>query len=391
MGRPRVNFKDPNAHELIMRAAGADSSYLWTRPLTGVALANTDVDGLAARVAAHLDRNHITYPDQETLVRRCVTGLLVGHLILQGPPGTGKTTLARALADAFEVHLFPSTATSEWSPFHVVGGLRPRKDGGLDSALGVVPQAVLDCAERVRAAEGESPSGDEDGLGATWLLIDEFNRADIDKAIGSLYTLLSSCEPSHLDQTPIDLWFEDGPADRSLWVPARFRILGTMNDLDTSYVSTMSQGLRRRFQFITVGVPSEGATTGSPIAEELTTALAGARASLAETYGVSVGESDDLTSGLGRLQRLVDGLRRPTNNDGWPVGTAQVVDVLKSYLLIGPHHEYALDESVAQRLVGQMTMLSQGQYDTFKTLLQGELLTLSVRELEHVYRPYAVM
>jgi len=388
MGRPRVNFNDPNAHELIMRAAGADSSFLWTRPLTGIALSDTDVDGLVARATAYLDQNHITYPDQETLVRRCVTGLLVGHLILQGPPGTGKTTLARALAEAFNVHLFPSTATSEWSPFHVVGGLRPKKDGGLASALGVVPQAVLDCAERVRTAQDDS---DGDGPDATWLLIDEFNRADIDKAIGSLYTLLSSCEPSHLDQTPIDLWFEDAPSDRSLWVPARFRILGTMNDLDTSYVSTMSQGLRRRFQFITVGVPSEGATAGNPVAVELTTALEGARASLAETYALSVEDSADLTSGLASLQRLVDGLRRPTNNDGWPVGTAQVVDVLKSYLLIGPQHAYALDESVAQRLIGQMTMLSQGQYDTFKTLLQGESLSLSVRELVHVYRPYAVM
>lgn len=389
MGRSSVNYTDPNAHQLIMRAAGGEATYGWTREFTQTALPSTDIDALHHRVTEWLDANHIAYPDQDALVRRCITSLLVGHLILQGPPGTGKTTLARALADAFAVHLFPSTATSEWSPFHVVGGLRPNKDGGLAPTMGIVPRAVLDCAERVRS-EGEPVGPGDPALHATWLLIDEFNRADVDKAIGSLYTLLSSCEPSHLAGTPIDLWFEDEAPNRSLWVPARFRILGTMNDLDTSYVSAMSQGLRRRFQFITVGVPDEGGTAEAPVAGELVTALEGARASLAEAYNMTISDSADLDAGLARLQRLVDGFRRPTGVEGWPLGTAQVVDVLKSYMLTGPAHDYALDEAVAQRLVGQMTMLTQAQYNAFDTLLQNEALSLAGRELRHVYRPYTV-
>ncbi|WP_167736462.1 AAA family ATPase [Nocardioides sp. 1609] len=383
-----MSYTNPNAHQLIIRAAGGETTYAWTRDLTDDVLPNIDVDDLLLRVNTELASHHIVYPNQDALVRRCLTGLLVGHVILQGPPGTGKTTLARALANAFEVHLHPSTATSEWSPFHVVGGLRPTNDGGLSPALGVVPYAVLNCAELTRAhlegTTGSAPVG-------TWLLIDEFNRADIDKAIGSLYTLLSSCEPAHLRDTPIDLWFEDNDPNRQLWVPARFRIIGTMNDLDTGYVSGMSQGLRRRFQFITVGVSDEGATDADPTTQELQSALAGARASLENTYAMTIADSADLTQALQRLQRVVDGLRRPKSGvAGWPVGTAQIVDVLKSYLLSGPENTHSLDEAVTQRLVGQMTMISQGQFETFQTLLTSESLTLAAQELAHLFRPYVV-
>lgn len=396
----------PTTHDIIMRAAGWEPPYAWTKDLTSHGLTSPDMPALQKILSTRLREQNIEFPDEEALLRRCIAALFTGHVVLQGPPGTGKTTLARALAEAFQMQLVPSTATSEWSPFHVVGGLRPNKDGGLVGTLGVVPAAVLDCARRIRAAES-SPSGVDDDPDeetsaemtaskgspkvGSWLLIDEFNRADIDRAIGSLYTLLSSCEPAHLAKTPIDLWFEDDPQSRELYVPSSFRVIGTMNDLDTSYVSPMSQGLRRRFQFITIGVPLTGATQSEPVSSELFTAYKGACASVMSSYSMASPELAVINPLLGKLQRLLDGLRRPVDTDGWPVGTAQVVDVIKAMLILGAERgDVALDEAVAHRLLGQLNSITSGQHVAFRSLFEREGLTLAVRELKHLYSPFSV-
>ena len=388
----------PSTHELLLQVAGHVSSDLrWTEDLADRAIPEHDVAAITDRALALLDDEHLTFPDQEVLVRRCVSALLVGHLVLQGPPGSGKTSLARVLTDAFQMELKVCTATSEWSPFHVMGGLRPNADGGLEAVLGEVPSAALACAHTLRDLEGATDSvsdDDEEGVApvGVWLLIDEFNRADIDKAIGSLYTLLSSTEPAHLRRTPLDLWFETEEARKRLWVPARFRIIGTMNDLDTSYVSAMSQGLRRRFQFITVGIPALGATDADPISVELRQALAVANDSLFQSYQRPAVLEADLQEALVKLQRVIDGLRRPADVIGWPVGTAQVVDVIKALILVSPDGElHALDEAVAHRLVGQLSTIGKSQHDVFGVLLRGEGLQLAARELDHVYQPYAVV
>lgn len=373
----------------VAAAAGwTPRDYRWTEHEAGRTLLHTDVDVLVARVTATLNAQHVVLPDQDVLLRRCVTALLVGHVILQGPPGTGKTTLARALAEAFEVELTPSTATSEWSPFHVVGGLQPDTGGGFEPRLGFVPQAALRCAELARTANGD-PSITPGGC---WLLIDEFNRADVDKAIGGLYTLLSSCDPTHTRQTPIELWFEQEDAASRLWVPALFRVIGTMNDLDTNYVSPMSQGLRRRFQFITVGVP-EPASAQSGLTEEMKQAFEGATQWLSNTYNMTRGNIGDPTidTALDSLQKVVSGLRHPDEAgvESWPVGTAQVVDVIRSFLVMDPNRSDALDMAVADRLVGQMNTITEAQYNEFRGLFDQAGWVLARRELDHIWKPYA--
>lgn len=375
----------------------------WTRQVCALPLPVVDINATTERVRSLLSERHVVLPDEERLVARCVTALLVGHLILQGPPGTGKTTLARALAEGFDAGLVHSTATSDWSPYHVVGGLRPDRRGGLTPTLGTVSSSALACAETVRSTVGAEESANERYV-AIWLLIDEFNRADIDKAIGSLYTLLSSCDANHVEQTPIDLWFEDADNRRRLWVPARYRIVGTMNDLDTNYVSPMSQGLRRRFQFVTVPVPTDGGTLDQPISEELNAAHAGAAAWLSTTYGHVLPE-DSLTDArdrgsaeLPRLQRVMDGLRRPSSDgangvSGWPAGTAQVVDILRVLLLSATRAtdgEDPFDMAVADRLVPQMNAISREQFVAFEALLDREGMPHALRELRHLYDPHSV-
>ncbi|WP_051899153.1 AAA family ATPase [Sciscionella sediminilitoris] len=347
----------------------------WTREVVEPALRFPDLDTVTARVHEELARGHVVLPDADNLVRRCVHALLVGHLVLQGPPGTGKTTFARALAAGFRAELSESTATSDWTPFHVVGGLRPDSGGGFSASHGHVVAAALRCAELVQAG-GETQ--------ANWLLIDEFNRADIDKAIGSLFTVLASCDADHLRKTPVELWFEAEPAARKLWIPARFRIIASMNDLDTYFVNRISQGLTRRFQFVTVGVPEETGTAEQPVTEEFRQAYANAHDWLTRTYALEVPAD---TEWLARLQSVVDRLRHPENGASWPVGTAQVVDVLRVVLLrlaSGAQVWPGVDEAIADRMVPQMAGIDDEQASSFLEVFTAHGLATAARELRHL-------
>jgi len=363
--------------------------FSWTQAYAGIGLPDVDVKAVSARVKELLREWHMVFDNEDQLVERCVTSLLVGHLILQGPPGTGKTTLARALAKAFDAHLEHTTATSEWSPYHVIGGLRPNKDGGLQAHLGVVPTAVLECAEVLRKRQ----KGASDSPVAVWLLIDEFNRAEIDRAIGSLYTLLSSCDSEHMKSTPIELWFAETESSAKLWVPASFRIIGTMNDLDTNFVSQISQGLRRRFQFVTVTVPGSDATNSDSVQREIQAALESASAWLARNYpgfALSIADSE-VTEMKNKLGHVISKFRSP-NETSWPVGTAQIVDIIKAYLVSASGDpKNALDLAVADRLIAQMNSITPFQYSHFVKVLKDNDMHISAREVEHHYRPYIAL
>ena len=382
--------------------SGTGDDLRWTRDFCAHPLRDADVSRLTRVVLESLNEARIVLPEAESLVKRCVTALLVGHLVLQGPPGTGKTTLARILADAFDVRLLESTATSEWSPFHVVGGLRPASDGSLQPSYGKVADAVLKCAVHVRSDVTAEAEGGEDRSAThaqrwqgTWLLVDEFNRADIDKAIGSLYTVLSSCDAANLERSPIDLWFE-AEGRQQLWVPSRFRIIAAMNDLDTSFVNPISQGLTRRFQFITVGTPTPSDEPGT--SDEINSSLETAHAWLSSTYGAvlqvgTVAETaTKLADEIALLQLIVAGLRRTTDSvAGWPIGTAQLVDVFRVLLLqsaSGVEPRDALDWGIADRLVPQMGQLDDLQLDRAQQLF-GDL-SHAVAALQHLINPHGV-
>src|SRR5262249_168304 len=97
------------------------------------------------------------------------------HVILTGPPGTAKTTLAEAVAEAAARarlcagHVL-TTATADWTTYETIGGLQPQSNGTLAFAAGHFVQA------------GESNK---------WLVIDELNRSNFDRAFGQLFTVLS--------------------------------------------------------------------------------------------------------------------------------------------------------------------------------------------------------
>lgn len=213
---------------------------------------NTALQLTKESVSEELSKNKIIL-DDEIIYEVCASLNAEKNIILNGAPGTGKTQLAKIVSDVAEKNFVNgyiiTTATSDWSTFDTIGGLMPSKESNnLIFKEGKFLQAIRE---------------------NKWLIIDEINRADIDKAFGQLFTILSGndviVELSYEDENnkPIkikkwDEYYSNYDESNATYnIGKNWRIIGTMNYDDKDTLFDLSYAFMRRFKFIDVKCPSD--------------------------------------------------------------------------------------------------------------------------------------
>ncbi|GED59944.1 AAA family ATPase [Brevibacillus formosus] len=178
------------------------------------------------------------------------------HIIMIGPPGTGKTTLAeRACKEAVQTNYISgytmTTAVADWSTFDTIGGYMPDKEGKLVFQEGVFLRSIRE---------------------NNWLIIDEINRAEVDKAFGHYFTVLSGKDVTLQYKTDTvsgeknitirhteskGSFYEDKTA--TYYIGRNWRIIATMNTYDKNSLFMLSYAFMRRFAFVYIPAPTKEA------------------------------------------------------------------------------------------------------------------------------------
>jgi MoxR-like ATPase len=193
-----------------------------------------------------------------------ITAVKNGNVLLYGPPGTGKTKLAKMLASklkgtapdklegtAPEIH----TANSLWFRRDVIGGETIVNDS-VQWKSGFLIRACNTAGMLERSRYH-------------FIIIDEMNRADADKAFGDFFTIFSSLNPDdwevpaslieeiksyngRIDEEARDFLRICGDRKSSKEVLKKIRIIATINTADVNNLYLLGEALLRRFYLIKI-------------------------------------------------------------------------------------------------------------------------------------------
>jgi len=189
-------------------------------------------------------------------IRQIIHHLVSGrHVLIGGAIGTGKSHFVREFLGKFwatekspkgyNVEFF--TATDEWSTVDVIGGIMPdteKEELRYKFQDGCLTKKVVDCTESLMFPR--------DGYHGDWLAIDEFNRADIEKAFGQLFTAI---EDGNLKILGRRVGKQHG-LQENIPIPKQFRIIGMMNTSDKHHLYQIHDALKRRFAYVEIEPPT---------------------------------------------------------------------------------------------------------------------------------------
>jgi MoxR-like ATPase len=194
-------------------------------------------------------------------VRRMVEVAIASSraVLLVGPPGTGKTEIIEQVVDKIDRDPARFGFTSEGIGTYWV---TPDEEWTFEKL--VLGETVVN--NEIQSVEGDLLQAIRQDQ---WLILDETNRADMDRVLGGVLTWLSDKRvkignvrlpgqdvvPAYLD------WVEQPESDvREVQTPpsveyvagSDWRVLGTYNAVDAQRVFRMGQALSRRFKHVPV-------------------------------------------------------------------------------------------------------------------------------------------
>ncbi|MCD6482925.1 MAG: AAA family ATPase [Candidatus Aenigmarchaeota archaeon] len=238
-----------------------EEDFIKEESVTGFFIKEKEIKWSYQKIIEELNKSKIYIPEEK--IKTLISALEAGkHIILLGPPGTGKTTLASILARSHNLREVLRTATSEWSRIDIIGG---------PSFIGDKVIWRSGCLTQSIVQHYIPPNGSNGSL----LIIDELNRANLDRAFGEFFTIFGLTDPEEWEIPSttlheierygenIDVWAEKL---LQLWktykgkrgglkIPSDFRVIGTMNTYDRRYLFSMGYALLRRFAIIEINNP----------------------------------------------------------------------------------------------------------------------------------------